>query len=95
MVINEKHFKTVLYLDDNKLPRVWGTVMTDILEQIQTHFGYLTIMRGKKDLLLVMDITLENNGNWNARSITGSYCCICLKINKGVSPVQQVGICKM
>ena len=46
----------VWYVDGNNLSRVYPNMVTDILEEINKHFGYLVIIRGDTHDFLVMNI---------------------------------------
>ena len=62
MIAKKKICTIAWYVDYNKLSHFLDTVVTDILEKIKAHFGYLTIPRGNKHSFLGVDITMANNG---------------------------------
>ena len=47
-MINGKQCTIVWYIDDNKFYHVGLNVVTNILEEINNHFGELVISRGDK-----------------------------------------------
>ena len=54
--IQYKKCTIMWYVDNNKVSYVDEEVNTKVIETISDHFGNLTISRGKKHKLLVMDI---------------------------------------
>lgn len=59
--INGEQCTIAWYVDDNKLSHKDPKVVTDVLEIIKSHFGDLTISRGKKHTFLGMNITLRKD----------------------------------
>ena len=61
-VIKNKRCTIVFYVDDSKISHVDPEVVTDVLNILKTHFGDLTITRGKQHHFLGMDLTFNNDG---------------------------------
>ena len=55
--INGKQCTIVFYVDDNKISHVDSKVVDEIIDLLKSHFGALTVTRGKKHNFLGMDIT--------------------------------------
>jgi hypothetical protein len=62
MVINGKQCTVVWYVDDNKISHVQGTVVTSIIEAIESKFGKMTVTRGNTHEFLGMKIRYNDNG---------------------------------
>ena len=60
-IIDGKQCTIVWYVDDNKLSHVDPNVVTDILEEINNHFGDLVINRGDTHNLLGTTIKIWND----------------------------------
>ena len=61
--IDGKQCTIVWYVDDNKVSHVDPLVVTDVINTMKTHFGELTVTRGKKHRFLGMNITINEDKN--------------------------------
>ena len=59
-IIDGKQCTIVFYIDDNKVSHVDPAVVTQVLDQIASHFGELSITRGAKYDFLGMNIEIKN-----------------------------------
>ena len=59
-MIDGKQCTIVFYVDDNKVSHADPTVVTQVLDQIASHFGELSITRGAKHDFLGMNIEIKN-----------------------------------
>ena len=59
-VINGKQCTVVFYVDYNKVSHVDSTVVTQVLDQIASHFGELSATRGTKHDFLGMNIEIKD-----------------------------------
>ena len=59
-VINGKQCTVIFYVDNNKVSHEDSTVVTQVLDQIASHFGELSITRGTKHDFLGMNIEIED-----------------------------------
>ena len=53
----------VWYVDDNKVSHVDPLVVTNVIDLMKSHFGELTVTRGKKHRFLGMNITINKDKN--------------------------------
>ena len=51
------------YVDDNKVSHADPSVVTDVIELMKTHFGDLTVTRGKEHRFLGMNIKINKDKN--------------------------------
>jgi hypothetical protein len=61
MMINGKQCTIAWYVDDNKVSHMEPAVVTKIIEQVEEHFGKMTVTRGKKHCFLGMNIILRDD----------------------------------
>ena len=61
--IDGKQCTIVWYVDDNKVSHVDPLVVTDVINTMKSHFGELTVTRGKKHRFLGMNITINEDKN--------------------------------
>jgi len=61
-MVNDKQCTIAWYVDDNKISHVNPTVVTQIIEAIEQHFGKMTIVRGTKHIFLGIDIDFISDG---------------------------------
>ena len=61
--INGKQCTIVWYVDDNKVSHADPSVVTDVIELMKTHFGDLTVTRGKEHRFLGMNIKINKDKN--------------------------------
>ena len=61
-MIQGKQCTVVWYVDDNKISHVRGTVVTSIIEAIESKFGKMTVTRGNTHEFLGMKIRYNNDG---------------------------------
>ena len=61
--INGKQCTIVWYVDDNKVSHVDPQVVTDVIDLMKSHFGELTVTRGKKHRFLGMNIEINKDRN--------------------------------
>ena len=59
-LINGKQCTVVFYVDDNKVSHEDPTVVTQVLDQIASHFGELSITRGTKHDFLGINIEIRD-----------------------------------
>ena len=62
-VINGKQCTIVWYVDDNKVSHVDPSVVTEVIDLMKSHFGDLTVTRGKKHRFLGMNIEINEDKN--------------------------------
>ena len=53
---NGKYYTLVWHADDNKVSHVDPSVVTEVIELMKSHFGELTVTRGKKHRFLGTNI---------------------------------------
>ena len=59
--INGKQCTILWYIDDDKVSHADPSVITDIIELMESYFGDLTITRGKKHRFLGMNIDINKD----------------------------------
>ena len=66
-IINGKQFTIIFYVDNNKISDVDKDLVTEVLKLLKSHFGDLTITRGKKHNFLGMDLIFKEDGTLEIR----------------------------
>ncbi|KAI2505429.1 Reverse transcriptase (RNA-dependent DNA polymerase) [Fragilaria crotonensis] len=61
-IINGKQCTIAWYVDDMKISHVDPNVVTEVIEQIESRFGKMTVTRGKEHIFLGMKISYKENG---------------------------------
>ena len=61
--INGKQCTIVWYVDDNKVSHADPAVVTDVIKLMKSHFGGLTVTRGKNHRFLGMNIEINKDKN--------------------------------
>ena len=61
MMVDGKQCTIVWYVDDNKVSHMDPKVVTGVMDEVEKHFGKLTITRGRVHCFLGMNITLRKD----------------------------------
>ena len=79
-IINDKQCTIAWYVDDTKISHVDSNVVTSIIEMIESHFGKMTVTRGREHIFLGMKISYKTDGT--AQVCMESYLREALEISQ-------------